>query len=659
MPAETRGFPRLVGRPSKAHCEEGYAGRDAASCPRQRKWAGGGITTAPPPSTTASPAREPGAAAPTQDAASPRPLRRRGSRSAAGGLALPRTRPPSPKSLTEASDELPVPRARARLEPSGSLNPPLPGVSPARPIGQVREQSSGSTPSVEVDPQSSSTQLRVPVVSSAEAAMRLMARRPGLSCASRVACLVGPPLQSVGFRGKGSKHANACGGALAVHAMGRMPPALPAAGAARSAAGLGDVPLLHAHVRARKSERAACALTALLSLEAAAFVLHDLHEAVEARDKEGVAADVIRALSALGAQSLEAAYSALGRLLHWVRTHRPGTSAVTGSVVCAFLSEGPPSSATLSGFQWLRDHCGLDLLSGRAAALRRFRRPPPRGHHVKESFTLRILLGLEAIAAGHASEFVRGHAAGWAFLALHALRVEQSMDLSINAFVPFEWRGWQGRITVAATARDKHPDPLASRPRPVWGTIEGLLEGDAMSRALRHAVGCRGGAVCSPRDGRSHGQPSGGDEVGVLRDRVAVAPRRLAPRSSPAPSHLHGEGQGRAVRRPRGQAIPAERGAGLALNVADGGQQSGTLLAIVGAEQMHGARSGHAGGPRAARLCSAGRLRAAGDRALCLRPHRQGTRRAQGGSACLEGAPRASRGRRVLGLRGPIRRRPG
>ena len=103
---------------------------------------------------------------------------------------------------------------------------------------------------------------------------------------------------------------------------------------------------------------------------------------------------------------------------------------------------------------------------------------------MKESFTLRILLGLEAIAAGHASEFVRGHAAGWAFLALHALRVEQSMDLSINAFVPFEWRGWKGRITVAATARDKHPDPLASRPRPVWGTIEGLLEGDAMSRAL-------------------------------------------------------------------------------------------------------------------------------------------------------------------------------
>ena len=130
------------------------------------------------------------------------------------------------------------------------------------------------------------------------------------------------------------------------------------------------------------------------------------------------------------------------------------------------------------------DHCGLDLPSGWAAALRRFRRPPPRGHHAKESFTLRILLGLEPIAAGHASEFVRGHAAGWAFLALHALRVEQSMDLSINAFVPFEWQGWKGRITVAATARDKHPNPLAARPRPVWGTMEGLLEGDAMSRAL-------------------------------------------------------------------------------------------------------------------------------------------------------------------------------
>ena len=306
-----------------------------------------------------------------------------------------------------------------------------------------------------------------------------------------MACLVGSPLQSAGFRGKGAKYANSCGGPLAFHAMCRMPPPLPAAGAARSAAGLGDVPLLHADVRVRSAERAACALTALLSLEAAAFILHDPLSALEARDKEGVAADVIGALSAFGVQSLEGAYGALGRLLQWVQSHQPGASAVTGSMVCAFLSAVRPSSSLLSSLQWLRDHCGLDLPSGRGAALRRFRHPPPRGRRVKESFTLRILLGLEAIAASHASGFVRGHAAGWAFLALHALRVEQSMDLSINAFVPFEWRGWQGRITVAATARDKHPDPLASRPRPVWGTIEGLLEGDAMSRALRHATSTR------------------------------------------------------------------------------------------------------------------------------------------------------------------------
>ena len=306
-----------------------------------------------------------------------------------------------------------APQAWTRLGPSDLWNPPLPGASPARPIGQVRGQSSSSTPSVDVDPRSSSTQPRVPLVSPAEAAMRLLARRPGLSCAPRVACLVGPPLQSVGFRGKGSKYANACGGPLAVHAMRRMPPALPAAGAARSAAGLGDMPLLHADVRVRKTERAACALTALLSLEAAAFILHDPLSALEARDKEGVAADVVRALSAFGAQSLEGAYIALGRLLRWVRVHEPGASAVTGSMVCAFLSAGPLSSAILSSLQWLRDHCGLDLPSGRGAALRRFRHPPPRGRHVKESFTLRILLGLEAIAAGHASEFVRGHAASW------------------------------------------------------------------------------------------------------------------------------------------------------------------------------------------------------------------------------------------------------
>ena len=337
-------------------------------------------------------------------------------------------------------------------------------------------------------------------MSPAEAAMRLLARRPGLSCAPRVACLVGPPLQSVGFRGKGSKYANACGGPLAVHAMRRMPPALPAAGAARSAAGLGDVPLLHADVRVRSAERAACALTALLSLEAAAFILHDPLSALEARDKEGVAADVIGALSAFGVQSLEGAYGALGRLLQWVQSHQPGASAVTGSMVCAFLSAVQPSSSLLSSLQWLRDHCGLDLPSGRGAALRRFRHPPPRGRHVKESFTLRILLGLEAIAASHASGFVRGHAAGWAFLALHALRVEQSMDLSINAFVPFECQGWKGRITVAATARDKHPDARAARPRPVWGTMEGLLEGDAMLSALCAMLSGAEEARCVIRD---------------------------------------------------------------------------------------------------------------------------------------------------------------
>ena len=74
------------------------------------------------------------------------------------------------------------------------------------------------------------------------------------------------------------------------------------------------------------------------------------------------------------------------------------------------------------------------------------------------------------------------------------------MDLSINAFVPFEWRGWKGRITVAATARDKHPNALAARPRPVWGTMEGLLEGDAMLRALCAMLSGAEEARCVIRD---------------------------------------------------------------------------------------------------------------------------------------------------------------
>ena len=74
------------------------------------------------------------------------------------------------------------------------------------------------------------------------------------------------------------------------------------------------------------------------------------------------------------------------------------------------------------------------------------------------------------------------------------------MDLSINALVPFEWRGWKGRITVAATARDTHPNALAARPRPVWGTMEGLLEGDAMLSALCDMLSGAEEARCVIRD---------------------------------------------------------------------------------------------------------------------------------------------------------------
>ena len=97
-------------------------------------------------------------------------------------------------------------------------------------------------------------------------------------------------------------------------------------------------------------------------------------------------------------------------------------------------------------------------------------------------------MGLEELAECHPSPFVRGHAAGWAFLALHALRVEQSMDLVINSFVPFAFGGETLRITVASTAMDKHPDPRKRRPRlpsPGVGHFRGYPQG---GRALRRVA---------------------------------------------------------------------------------------------------------------------------------------------------------------------------
>ena len=91
----------------------------------------------------------------------------------------------------------------------------------------------------------------------------------------------------------------------------------------------------------------------------------------------------------------------------------------------------------------------------------------------KESFGLWIVMGLEWISANHESEFVRGQAAAWLFMALHALRAEQASDCAIQAWASYPIGGTQ-LVTVAAVTKDKNPDRSKMRPRPVWGIFDGL-----------------------------------------------------------------------------------------------------------------------------------------------------------------------------------------
>ena len=357
-------------------------------------------------------------------------------------------------------------------------------------------------------------------------AARKSRRRADASTEPPVPCTAQSSPAGLGsFRGKGAKHAARCGGPLAPFALARMPPP-PLTGAKRFRAGLGDVPLAHAEAKATRSERAACALAALLPIESAAFILSDPLEDVLARDPDMVAGQVIRVLATAGAVSLDGAYSVLGRLLQWARTHHPAASAITGSVVTDFLAANPPSAAVTGGITWLRDWCGLDL-PARAPCLRPFRGRAPATSHAKETFTLRILLGLEALADAHPSPFVRGHAAAWAFLALHALRVEQSLSLVINSFVPYSFQGGVLRVTVASTVWDKSPDPSKRRPRPVWGIFEGIERGDAFYDALFEMLSGMEETRCLLRDTDSpSGDPTRASEW--IRSPVLAPARRTA-----------------------------------------------------------------------------------------------------------------------------------
>ena len=337
-------------------------------------------------------------------------------------------------------------------------------------------------------------------------------RRPNAPAGPRVPCGVQPGPPPRRFSGKGALHANRCAGPWASALDPERMPQLPLTGAKRARAGLAEVQTTHAEERSIKAERAARALVALLPFGAAPFILHDTPEGVRARAPEDTAERLVHKLRTVGVSSLNGASSILGRLMHWMRQHRPSSTQVLGPDVSDFFADHPPSAAATDGLTWLSDWCGLDLPARGLAA-----RPPPleggapRSVQPRDDLAMSVAVqfGLQVIAAGHPSEFVAGHAAGWAFIALAALRLEQASACVINAVVSHVYRGTTVRIAVGSVLRDKNPNAANQKPRPFWCAVDGVFEQDAILRPLlRMLDGAEGiRAILRDTDSRS-GDPA-------------------------------------------------------------------------------------------------------------------------------------------------------
>jgi hypothetical protein len=308
------------------------------------------------------------------------------------------------------------------------------------------------------------------------------------------------------FKGKGAKHANRCAGPWASALRACPPP--PITGAKRARAGLAGVPITHQESIATKAEREARALVALLPFGSASWILRDPDEAVRARPASETAERLVRVLTPFGVGSLKGAYSTYGRLLSWVAENRPGAGVVIGSHVSDWLEAFPPSQSTLDSMTWLRDWVGVDLPS-RSAVMRPYRGPAPRSENHKLTLGLHALLGLEQLAASHASAFVRGQAAAWFLLMKTALRVEQSLHCVVNCFFSHTYRGVEYLMISMAIGREKNPNPASMRPRPRWGVVSGLLQGHAIVRELTAMLSVTSASKCLLPDTDSpSGDPS-------------------------------------------------------------------------------------------------------------------------------------------------------
>ena len=275
-------------------------------------------------------------------------------------------------------------------------------------------------------------------------------------------------------------------------------------GRKRAAAGLTDVPFPRCARRSLEQERAARALVAILPYGCAAFVLKDPDlDFVGSSEPTDVAQAMVDVLAPFGVSSLNSAASALGAFFAWMHLHHPGVERVHGQHFAVYLREAKVSQGAVTAFRWLRDWCGVDNPS--RGAIFRGAGGGGSGSNPKESFSFRVLLGFEEIAATDPSEFVRGAAAALFLLCVAALRCEQASDTCLVAIVSHSFRAFSGSIFVAACARDKNPDPEQARSRPIWAGVTGFRHPGAVQAALSHMLARTADAGCILPDTDSRG----------------------------------------------------------------------------------------------------------------------------------------------------------
>ena len=187
--------------------------------------------------------------------------------------------PSEPRSCTSI---VPYSRPAARPSPAATASPspplqgtfchsaPWPGSSAAS-LGAIACRVQGASRSRVHVPESPLRPSAVPPAPAAPPGVAVLPLRDSnprphraISVAPSVPFTVGTPSDtpSERYKGKGSKHANACPGPWAASLRSMPPP--PVTGRKRALAGLGDVPLPSAEVRSVSQERSARALVAIL-----------------------------------------------------------------------------------------------------------------------------------------------------------------------------------------------------------------------------------------------------------------------------------------------------------------------------------------------------------------------------------------------------------